>query len=82
MIGYDQFKHQQNLEAWRDRQVIKEGCSAETRRLAFVAKLHRTFPFLNVKAIAETVVPWNLEKFKKRLAAAQARYLKSRSDES
>ncbi len=79
LVDYEALKRKQNLEAWRDREASKADCAPEIKRLAFIAKLARSFPQLNVPWIAEQIQPWNVDTFKQKVAAAQIRYLKSMS---
>ena len=74
--AYEKFRKERNLEAWRDRQVARDDCLEETRRLAFIAKVHARYPQVNPRAIAESLDPWNLHKFKRLVAQAIAIYLK------
>jgi hypothetical protein len=76
MVGYDDFKEKLYLEAKRDRAASKPDADPETVRLALIAKLHAQFRFINVKGIAERIIPWDLARFKQEVAAAQLRFLK------
>jgi hypothetical protein len=63
-------------EARRDRKVGNLRAAAEERRLAFIAKLKQAFPFIDVHWIANQIVPWDIEEFKRRVAERQKEYLK------
>jgi hypothetical protein len=76
LVGYEDFKEALYLEAKRDRAASKPDADPETVRLAFIAKLHARFKFINVKGIAERIIPWDLARFKQEVAAAQLRFLK------
>lgn len=81
MIGYEEFKHQQNLESWCDRQASKADCAPEIRRIAFIAKVRRAFIYIDVQWIADHIQPWNVDEFKRQVADAHNRYVSSRNCE-
>jgi hypothetical protein len=81
MIGYDAIKEKERIEAWRDRQASRTDCAPEIRRLAFVAKVRKAFPYLDVQWIADHLDPWDQNEFKRQVSEAQERYLESRYDE-
>jgi hypothetical protein len=65
-----------NQEARNNREASKPDCDPEVKRRAFVAKIKKHFPFVDVQWIADQIVPWDIEEFKRRVAERQKEYLK------
>ena len=53
-----------------------EDTNQEKQRLAFIAKLKQAFPFIDVHWVANQIVPWDIEEFKRQVAERQKEYLK------
>jgi hypothetical protein len=81
MIGYEERKQEERREATRDRKTAKKSTEGQTQtqvqRWAVITRLACAFPQIGVQRIAEDVVPWDMEEFKKRVAEAEAAYRES-----
>jgi hypothetical protein len=79
MIGYHDMKKEQMAEAKRDRnepELVSREDQQDAKRWALITRLAIRFPQLNVPTIAEGVVPWDVEEFKRLVAERQTQYLK------
>lgn len=77
LVGYEDRKRDEMTEAREDREEpdLTQN-QEEMKRWVLITKLAVRFPTIGVPAIAEGVVPWDLEEFKRLVAEAQTRYLK------
>jgi hypothetical protein len=77
LVGYEELKAKYRLEAWRDREASKADALPEIRRLAFITKLKRSMPEIDIEYIAESIDPWDMNEFKSRVADAVVEYRKA-----
>ena len=82
LIGYEEEKQKQKIDALRDRDATKFEALKEAKpvadRLRFINALSRSYPQINVFAIAASVDPWNLGVFKQAVANAQLKFQMAR----
>jgi hypothetical protein len=74
LIGYEEEKQKQRSDALRDRDATKFEALKEAKpvadRLRFINALSRAYPQINVFAIAASISPWDINRFKDAVAEA------------
>jgi hypothetical protein len=75
MVGYEERKAGELFEAAADRKEAR--ALPEKERLEKIEQVAKMYPQVRIKAIAERVVPWDYDVFKRLAALAIAEYKKS-----
>jgi hypothetical protein len=77
MVGYEERKGGELFEAAADRKESEARALPEKERLERIEQVARAYPQVRIREIAEKVVPWDYDVFKRLCALAVAEYKKS-----